>query len=41
MNVLADRSGYQCPPGMKCLEFNLSKYVLGFNGFDDFGKNFL
>ncbi|GAB6021165.1 hypothetical protein CHUAL_003795 [Chamberlinius hualienensis] len=35
-----DRSGYQCPEGMKCVELQLSKYVLGFNGFDDFATSF-
>lgn len=31
-------SGYQCPEGMKCLKLELSKYIMGFNGFDEFGK---
>lgn len=31
-------SGYQCPPGMKCMKLNLSKYVMGFNGFEEFSK---
>lgn len=29
-------SGYQCPPGMKCMKLNLSKYIMGFNGFEEF-----
>ncbi|XP_055373903.1 sodium leak channel NALCN isoform X2 [Condylostylus longicornis] len=29
-------SGYQCPPGMKCMKMDfLSSYVIGFNGFED------
>lgn len=29
-------SGYQCPPGMKCMKLDfLSSYVIGFNGFED------
>lgn len=29
-------SGYQCPPGMKCMKLDfLSSYVMGFNGFED------
>lgn len=29
-------SGYQCPPGMKCMKMDfLSSYVMGFNGFED------
>lgn len=29
-------SGYQCPPGMKCMKMDfLSGYVMGFNGFED------
>lgn len=31
-------SGYQCPAGMKCMKLNLSKYIMGFNGFEEFGK---
>lgn len=30
-------SGYQCPAGMKCMKLNLSKYIMGFNGFEEFG----
>lgn len=30
-------SGYQCPSGMKCIKLNLSKYIMGFNGFEEFG----
>lgn len=29
-------SGYQCPLGMKCMKLNLSKYIMGFNGFEEF-----
>nr|XP_037877804.1 sodium leak channel non-selective protein isoform X2 [Bombyx mori] len=29
-------SGYQCPSGMKCMKLNLSKYIMGFNGFEEF-----
>ncbi|KAI5641499.1 ion transport protein domain-containing protein [Phthorimaea operculella] len=29
-------SGYQCPPGMKCMKLQLSKYIMGFNGFEEF-----
>lgn len=29
-------SGYQCPPGMRCLKMDfLSPYIQGFNGFED------
>ena len=31
-------SGYQCPEGMKCMKLELSRYIMGFNGFDEFGK---
>lgn len=31
-------SGYQCPPGMKCMKLEMSRYVMGFNGFDEFGN---
>lgn len=31
-------SGYQCPAGMKCMKLELSRYIMGFNGFDEFGK---
>ncbi|KPJ15141.1 Sodium leak channel non-selective protein [Papilio machaon] len=31
-------SGYQCPAGMKCIKLNLSKYIMGFNGFEEFGS---
>ena len=34
-------SGYQCPEGMKCMKLELSKYIMGFNGFDEFGKMIL
>lgn len=30
-------SGYQCPEGMTCMKLELSKYIMGFNGFDEFG----
>jgi hypothetical protein len=33
-------SGYQCPPNMKCMKLGLSKYTMGFNGFDEFGKKY-
>ncbi|XP_077301689.1 sodium leak channel non-selective protein na [Arctopsyche grandis] len=29
-------SGYQCPIGMKCMKLHLSKYIMGFNGFEEF-----
>ncbi|XP_014211525.1 sodium leak channel non-selective protein [Copidosoma floridanum] len=32
-------SGYQCPKGMKCLKLELSKYIMGFNGFDEFATS--
>lgn len=32
-------SGYQCPEGMTCMKLQLSKYIMGFNGFDEFGNN--
>ncbi|XP_058810825.1 sodium leak channel NALCN isoform X2 [Phymastichus coffea] len=32
-------SGYQCPEGMKCLKLELSKYIMGFNGFDEFATS--
>lgn len=31
-------AGYQCPEGMKCMKLELSRYIMGFNGFDEFGK---
>lgn len=31
-------SGYQCPAGMKCMKLELDKYIMGFNGFDEFGN---
>lgn len=31
------KSGYQCPEGMKCMKLEMSKYIMGFNGFDEFG----
>ena len=31
-------TGYQCPPGMICMNLGLKKSQMGFNGFDDFGK---
>ncbi|KAJ8954958.1 hypothetical protein NQ318_000389 [Aromia moschata] len=34
-------SGYQCPEGMKCMKLEgLSRYVIGFNGFDEFVTSF-
>lgn len=33
-------SGYQCPEGMTCMKLQLSKYIMGFNGFDEFGNKF-
>ncbi|KAG8230126.1 hypothetical protein J437_LFUL010618, partial [Ladona fulva] len=32
-------SGYQCPKGMKCMKLDLSRYVMGFNGFDEFATS--
>nr|CAD7393797.1 unnamed protein product [Timema cristinae] len=32
-------SGYQCPEGMKCMKLNLSRYIMGFNGFDEFATS--
>ncbi|RZF45942.1 hypothetical protein LSTR_LSTR008319 [Laodelphax striatellus] len=32
-------SGYQCPEGMKCMKLELSRYVMGFNGFDEFATS--
>lgn len=29
--------GYQCPEGMKCMKLELSRYITGFSGFDEFG----
>lgn len=29
-------SGYQCPEGMKCMKLELSRYIMGFSGFDEF-----
>lgn len=31
-------SGYQCPERMMCMKLELSKYIIGFNGFDEFGS---
>ncbi|KAJ8920483.1 hypothetical protein NQ315_005352 [Exocentrus adspersus] len=34
-------SGYQCPEGMKCMKLErLSRYIIGFNGFDEFVTSF-
>ncbi|XP_018580232.1 sodium leak channel non-selective protein isoform X2 [Anoplophora glabripennis] len=34
-------SGYQCPKGMKCMKLEgLSRYIIGFNGFDEFVTSF-
>ncbi|KAI4495187.1 hypothetical protein M0804_001388 [Polistes exclamans] len=32
-------SGYQCPEGMMCMKLELSKYIMGFNGFDEFATS--
>ncbi|XP_054002407.1 sodium leak channel NALCN isoform X5 [Hylaeus anthracinus] len=32
-------SGYQCPEGMTCMKLELSKYIMGFNGFDEFATS--
>ncbi|KAJ9587593.1 hypothetical protein L9F63_018975, partial [Diploptera punctata] len=32
-------SGYQCPRGMKCMKLELSRYIMGFNGFDEFATS--
>ncbi|XP_011260047.1 sodium leak channel non-selective protein [Camponotus floridanus] len=32
-------SGYQCPEGMICMKLELSKYIIGFNGFDEFATS--
>ncbi|XP_039286526.1 sodium leak channel non-selective protein isoform X2 [Nilaparvata lugens] len=32
-------SGYQCPEGLKCMKLELSRYVMGFNGFDEFATS--
>ncbi|XP_076378487.1 sodium leak channel non-selective protein na isoform X3 [Megalopta genalis] len=32
-------SGYQCPEGMTCMKLGLSKYIMGFNGFDEFATS--
>uniref|UniRef100_T1HU44 Sodium leak channel NALCN n=1 Tax=Rhodnius prolixus TaxID=13249 RepID=T1HU44_RHOPR len=32
-------SGYQCPAGMKCMKLELDRYVMGFNGFDEFATS--
>ncbi|XP_026282051.1 sodium leak channel NALCN isoform X2 [Frankliniella occidentalis] len=32
-------SGYQCPTGMKCMKLELSRYTMGFNGFDEFATS--
>lgn len=32
-------SGYQCPEGMTCMKLELSKYIMGFNGFDELGED--
>ncbi|KAK9759203.1 Ion transport protein [Popillia japonica] len=37
---LDPNSGYQCPPGMKCMKLELSRYTMGFNGFDEFVTSF-
>lgn len=29
-------SGYQCPEGLTCMKLSMTRYVLGFNGFDEF-----
>jgi hypothetical protein len=29
-------SGYQCPNGTICMRLELSRYMIGFNGFDEF-----
>nr|CAI5822884.1 unnamed protein product [Callosobruchus analis] len=35
-------SGYQCPDGMKCMKLEgVSRYIIGFNGFDEFVTSFL
>lgn len=33
-------AGYQCPEGMKCMKLELSRYIMGFNGFDEFGNHY-
>lgn len=30
-------AGYECPEGMKCMKLELSRYITGFSGFDEFG----
>ncbi|XP_031343875.1 sodium leak channel non-selective protein-like isoform X3 [Photinus pyralis] len=37
---LNPNSGYQCPAGMKCMKLELSRYIMGFNGFDEFVTSF-
>ncbi|KAL1109977.1 hypothetical protein AAG570_014086 [Ranatra chinensis] len=32
-------SGYQCPQGMKCMKLELDRYIMGFNGFDEFATS--
>ncbi|XP_024938061.1 sodium leak channel non-selective protein isoform X7 [Cephus cinctus] len=32
-------SGYQCPEGMMCMKLELSRYIMGFNGFDEFATS--
>ncbi|XP_026672772.1 sodium leak channel non-selective protein [Ceratina calcarata] len=32
-------SGYQCPEGMTCMRLDFSKYIMGFNGFDEFATS--
>ncbi|XP_071650364.1 sodium leak channel NALCN-like isoform X2 [Temnothorax longispinosus] len=32
-------SGYQCPEGMICMKLELTKYIIGFNGFDEFATS--
>ncbi|XP_014279974.1 sodium leak channel NALCN isoform X3 [Halyomorpha halys] len=32
-------SGYQCPEGMKCMKLELDRYIMGFNGFDEFATS--
>ncbi|XP_050436059.1 sodium leak channel NALCN isoform X2 [Adelges cooleyi] len=32
-------AGYQCPTGMKCMKLELSRYITGFSGFDEFATS--
>ncbi|XP_026812191.1 sodium leak channel non-selective protein [Rhopalosiphum maidis] len=32
-------AGYQCPEGMKCMKLELSRYITGFSGFDEFATS--